>query len=36
VQNPPWREIFGAQGRLGVTLLNLKARLNSLLGTRQG
>jgi AdoMet-dependent heme synthase len=34
VQNPPWKDIFGAQGRVGVTLLNLKARLNTLLGTR--
>ena len=34
VQNPPWSDIFGAQGRLGVTLLNLKARLNTFLGNR--
>jgi AdoMet-dependent heme synthase len=32
VQNSPWRDIFGAQGRLGVTLLNFKARLNAFLG----
>ena len=32
VQNPPWSDIFGAQGRLGVTLLNFKARLNAFLG----
>jgi radical SAM protein with 4Fe4S-binding SPASM domain len=31
-QNSPWRDIFGAQGRLGVTLLNLKARLKAFLG----
>jgi len=34
VQNPPWSDIFGAQGRLGVTLLNLKARLKALVGNR--
>ena len=34
VQNPPWSDIFGAQGRLGVTLLNLKARLKALVGDR--
>ena len=34
VQNPPWKDIFGARGRLGVNLLNLKARLNALLGNR--
>jgi len=33
VQNRPWNEIFGVQGRLGVTLLNLKARLNAFLGS---
>jgi len=33
VRNPPWNDIFGAQGRLGVTLLNLKARLNAFLGS---
>ncbi|HOX01538.1 MAG TPA: radical SAM protein [Candidatus Paceibacterota bacterium] len=32
VQNQPWNDIFGARGRLGVTLLNLKARLNAFLG----
>jgi radical SAM protein with 4Fe4S-binding SPASM domain len=32
VQNPPWSDIFGAQGRLGVTLLNFKARLSAFLG----
>jgi radical SAM protein with 4Fe4S-binding SPASM domain len=31
-QNPPWSDIFGARGRMGVTLLNLKARLNTFLG----
>ena len=31
-QNPPWSDMFGAQGRLGITLLNLKARLHTLLG----
>ena len=31
VQNPPWSDIFGAQGRLGVTLLNFKARLGAIL-----
>ena len=36
VQNRPWSEIFGVQGRLGVTLLNLKARLNALVRNRQG
>lgn len=36
VQNPPWSDIFGAQGRLGVTLLNVKARLGTLLGSHQG
>ena len=34
VQNPPWSDIFGARGRLGVTLLNLKTRINALLGNR--
>jgi AdoMet-dependent heme synthase len=34
VQNPPWNYIFGAQGRVGVTLLNLKARLSAVLGNR--
>ncbi len=36
VQNSPWRDIFGAQGRLGVTLLNAKARLQTLLANRCG
>jgi AdoMet-dependent heme synthase len=34
VQNPPWSDIFGARGRLGVTLLNFKARLNAFIGSR--
>lgn len=33
VQNRPWSDIFGVQGRLGVSLLNLKARLNTFLGS---
>ncbi len=32
-RNRPWRDIFGARGRLGVTLLNLKARLNTFLAS---
>ena len=36
VQNPPWSDIFGAQGRLGVTLLNLNARLKAIVGDRLG
>jgi radical SAM protein with 4Fe4S-binding SPASM domain len=32
-QNRPWSDIFGARGRMGVSLLNLKARLNSFLGS---
>jgi radical SAM protein with 4Fe4S-binding SPASM domain len=35
VRNRPWSDIFGARGRLGVSLLNLKARFNSLLGNRR-
>ncbi len=35
-QHPPWSDIFGAQGRLGVTLLNAKARLRALLVNRCG
>jgi AdoMet-dependent heme synthase len=35
VQNPPWSDIFGASGRLGVTLLNFKARLNAFMGRHQ-
>jgi radical SAM protein with 4Fe4S-binding SPASM domain len=31
VRNRPWSDIFGARGRLGVTLLNLKAGLNPFL-----
>jgi hypothetical protein len=26
VRHSPWSDIFGARGRLGVALLNLKAR----------
>jgi len=32
VRTAPWKDIFGARGRLGVTLLNLKARLQTLVG----
>lgn len=32
-QNRPWSDIFGVQGRLGVKLLNLKAWLNTYLGS---
>ncbi|HOF69755.1 MAG TPA: radical SAM protein [Verrucomicrobiota bacterium] len=32
-QNRPWRDIFGVHGRLGVTLLNFKAWLNTFLGS---
>ena len=35
-QNPPWSHIFGAQGRLGVALLNVKARLKALLVNHHG
>ena len=35
VQNPPWSNIFGTGGRLGVTLLNFKARLNAFLGNHR-
>jgi len=35
VRNRPWSEIFGAAGRLGVNLLNLKARLGEFLGTHR-
>jgi radical SAM protein with 4Fe4S-binding SPASM domain len=34
VRTRPWNRIFGAWGRLGVFLLNVKVTLNSLLGTR--
>lgn len=33
VNNPPWNDIFGTRGRLGVALLNLRARLNTFLGS---
>ena len=32
VHNPPWSDIFGARGRLSVSLLNLKARLKAMVG----
>ena len=32
-QNHPWSDIFGAQGRLGVRLLNLKAKVGAFLGS---
>jgi radical SAM protein with 4Fe4S-binding SPASM domain len=35
VRNRPWSDIFGTTGRLGVTLLNFKARLNAFLGSRR-
>jgi AdoMet-dependent heme synthase len=35
VQNRPWSDIFGAQGRLGVLLLNLKSRLNGFWGNHR-
>lgn len=34
VRTAPWKDIFGARGRLGVNLLNLKARLQTLVGNR--
>jgi hypothetical protein len=34
VSHRPWSEIFGRGGRLGVALLDLKARLRELAGRR--
>jgi AdoMet-dependent heme synthase len=34
IRNRPWSDIFGVRGRLGVTLLNLKAGLNTFRGDR--
>jgi radical SAM protein with 4Fe4S-binding SPASM domain len=35
VQNPPWSEIFGTAGWVGVALLNFKDRLSAVLGNRR-
>jgi len=32
VRNRPWSDIFGARGRLGVFMLNLRARIRELVG----
>jgi AdoMet-dependent heme synthase len=34
IRNRPWNDIFGARGRLGVTLLNLRARINAFMENR--
>ena len=31
VRNRPWSDIFGTRGRMGVTLLNLKCKFDTLL-----
>ncbi len=35
VQNPPWSDIFGTAGWVGVALLNFKDRLSAVLGNRR-